>query len=398
MSRRFSARGVLARGGLAVIAVATVLCGVLVVDGWHAFGAAPTGPSVARIEASPQRQDGRFVNKQALWNDIWGSVFGFVDVSAVAVPNAPIPVDRVDPGRFATPPATGLRATWLGHSSVILEIDGFRVLTDPVWGERASPLTWLGPARWYPPPLPLHELPKLDAIVISHDHYDHLDHPTIVALAQLDVVWIAPLGVAAHLRYWGVPDARIVEVDWGDRHVLRRADGRELTIHCTESRHASGRQIFDQMQTLWAGYALVGPRHRVFYSGDTGLFPGMKAIGETLGPFDLTMIEIGAYNRAWPDWHIGPEQAVEAHRWLRGKVLLPVHWGLFNLAMHGWTEPIERALVAAEAANATVLTPRPGQAVEPEAPPTRERWWPDVPWQTAADHPIVSTKVDGRRP
>ena len=398
MSRRFSARRILLRGTLGLLALFVLAGAAIVADGWQAFGSAPTGASLARVEASPQRQDGRFVNKQPLWNDIWGSVFGFTELSPVAVPDVPIPVERVDPGRFAIPPATGLRATWLGHSSVVIEIDGFRVLTDPVWGERASPLTWLGPARWYPPPLPLHELPTLDAIVISHDHYDHLDHPTIVALAQLDTVWIAPLGVTSHLRYWGVPENRIVEVDWGDSHTLRHDNGAALTIHCPESRHASGRQVFDQMKTLWAGYALVGARHRVFYSGDTGLFPGMKAIGESLGPFDLTMIEIGAYNRAWPDWHIGPEQAIEAHGWLRGKVLLPVHWGLFNLAMHGWTEPIERALVAADAAHATLLTPRPGQAVEPEAPPARERWWPDVAWQTAAEHPIVSTKVDGRRP
>jgi L-ascorbate metabolism protein UlaG (beta-lactamase superfamily) len=333
-------------------------------------------------------------------------VFGFVEHSAFASPTAPVPWQPVKPERFATRPPSGLRVTWLGHSTVLVEIDGYRVLTDPVWGERPSPVDWLGPSRWYPPPLALEDLPPLDAIVLSHDHYDHLDYPTIHALRDLDTRWFAPLGVDAHLVYWGVPAERITTVDWGDAHSLdppRAATGtvaeeHRLVVHATESRHASGRQVFDQNATLWAGYALVGPEHRVFYSGDTGLFPNMKTIGQTLGPFDLTMIEVGAYHRAWPDWHIGPEQAVEAHEWLRGEVLLPVHWGLFDLAMHSWTEPIERTLAAARQRSARVVTPRPGVSFDPTAPPAIERWWPaDVPWQTADEHPIISTKVDSRR-
>lgn len=370
---------------------------VIVVDGWRAFGHRATGDRRARMEASPHYHDGVFENPQPLWNDITGSLLAFFHKSPDASPSRPVPVERVTATRFSRPPASGLRATWLGHSTVLLEIDGFRVLTDPVWGERASPLTWLGPARWYPPPLPLAELPQVDAIVLSHDHYDHLDYPTIVALSQRQTRWVVPLGVDAHLVYWGVPAARITTLDWGDTTTLRRSDGRELTIHCTESRHASGRQVFDQNATLWAGYALVSAAHRVFFSGDTGSFPGMKRIGRELGPFDLTLIEVGAYHAAWPDWHIGPEQAVEAHQWLRGKVLLPIHWGLFDLAMHAWTEPIERVLVAADAAHVPVLAPRPGGSVEAATPGPRVRWWPDVPWQTAAEAPIVSTGVDGRR-
>jgi L-ascorbate metabolism protein UlaG (beta-lactamase superfamily) len=232
--------------------------------------------------------------------------------------------------------------------------------------------------------------------VISHDHYDHLDRPTVVALAALmraqgwGTRFIVPLGVGAHLEYWGIPAARIVELDWWERAEV----GGGLTVTCTPARHASGRMLIDKDATLWAGYALVGPGHRAFFSGDTGLFPAMRDIGARLGPFDVTMIESGQYNRAWPDWHIGPEQAVTAHGMLRGQVMIPVHWGLLTLAYHAWTEPVERVLAAAARTGARVETPRPGLSVEPGVPPPPERWWPQVPWQTAAEAPIVSTRMN----
>jgi L-ascorbate metabolism protein UlaG (beta-lactamase superfamily) len=168
----------------------------------------------------------------------------------------------------------------------------------------------------------------------------------------------------------------------------------ELEIISTPARHASGRTGLDKDATLWTSYALVGPRNRAYYSGDTGLFPAMKDIGERLGPFDVTMIEVGQYHSAWPDWHIGPEQAVAAHRMLRGRTLLPVHWGLFSLAAHGWTEPIERVLAAAAQMGETVTVPRPGQSIEPSAPPALDRWWPTLPWNTAAQDPIISSQLN----
>jgi L-ascorbate metabolism protein UlaG (beta-lactamase superfamily) len=293
---------------------------------------------------------------------------------------------------LATPPPSGLRVTWLGHSTTLVEIDGHRVLTDPVWGERASPLPWLGPRRWYSPPLPLADVGSVDAVVISHDHYDHLDRATIVAIKDWPTTFVVPLGLGAHLAAWGVPEARIVELDWWDRTTVRG-----LTIVCTPARHASGRMIVDNDAKLWAGYAFLGDRHRVYFSGDTGLFPALREIGARLGPFDLTMIEVGQYNRAWPDWHIGPEQALRAHQWARGRLMMPIHWGLFRLAYHGWTEPVERLLVAAQTAGAHVVIPRPGQSFEPASPPPIERWWPALPWKTAAQDPIVSTQVEAER-
>jgi len=358
----------------------------VIVDGYQAFGRMARGARLERMQRSPEWHGGVFQNPQALYNDYWGMLRGFGNKSADAAPKGSLGVARKP--ELGAPPKTGLRVTWLGHSTLLIEIDGHTFLTDPVWGERTSPLTWAGPKRFYEPPLPLDRLPRLDAILLSHDHYDHLDHPTIRRLARLDTRFIAPLGVGEHLAYWGVPTERISEYDWWQELALG-----DITIACVPARHASGRTLIDKDKTLWAGYALVGSKHRVYFSGDTGLFPDMVRIGERYGPFDLTMIEAGAYNQAWPDWHLGPEQAVRAHQLVRGKAMLPIHWGLFDLAYHSWTEPMERVLRAASARSVAVLAPRPGQSVEPEAPPTFERWWPDLRGQTAEQDPIVATKI-----
>lgn len=374
---------------LARAALVVLLGGVLLVaTAWRAFGKRPVGERLQRMEASAQWDGGGFENPQPLRNDAWGMVTGATEGSKYAAPSGAVPVEAVSGARFRTAPATGLRVTWLGHSTQLIEIDGLRILTDPVWGPRASPWSYLGPERWYDPPLPLDELPTLDAVVISHDHYDHLDMPTITALAATNTKFLVPLGVGAHLEYWGVAPERIVEMDWWERHRIGEAE-----IVCTPARHASGRMGIDQDRTLWAGWAVLGPEHRAFFSGDTGLFDGMREIGARLGPFDVTMVEVGAYDRSWPDWHIGPEQAVLAHQWLRGDVFLPVHWGLFDLALHGWTEPAERTVAAAEAAGVRYAIPKPGQSIEPTEPMTLTKWWPEVPWRTAEEHPIVSTAV-----
>jgi L-ascorbate metabolism protein UlaG (beta-lactamase superfamily) len=369
--------------GLAVL----LLILVVLAQGWVAFGKAASGERLARMQRSPNYRDGRFVNPQPLQNDFWGMLRGLWHASEHVSPSTPPDAQRLDPSALKTPPASGLRVTWFGHSSILIEIDGKRVLTDPMWSERASPIRWLGPTRWFPPAIQLTDLPPLDAVVISHDHYDHLDFETVRALDARGVKFVVPLGVGAHLEYWGVPTTRIVELDWWEKTQLG-----EVSVVCTPARHASGRFLTDKDAKLWAGYAIVGPRHRAYYSGDTGLFPGMREIGERLGPFDVTLIEAGQYHRSWPDWHIGPEQAVRAHALVRGKVMLPVHWALLGLAYHGWTEPVERSVLAAHEQRALLLTPRPGEAVEPTQTVQTSRWWPDVPWETAQQSPVVSTQ------
>jgi L-ascorbate metabolism protein UlaG (beta-lactamase superfamily) len=255
-----------------------------------------------------------------------------------------------------------------------------------VFGPTTSPFDDLGPTRWYPPPVALDSLKGVEIVLISHDHYDHLDQPTIAQMKDWDTTFVVPLGVASHLIYWGIDAERIVTLDWWQEYKKG-----PLTVIATPSRHASGRQVFDQMRTQWAGYALVSPTKRVFYSGDTGYFDELALIGKRFGPFDLVMIEVGAYNRAWPDWHMGPEQAVVAHQVLNGRYFLPIHWGLFDLALHGWTEPAERVVIAAKERQVKYLTPRPGELIDLDDPPAPKAWWPEVPFETAEQAAIVAT-------
>jgi L-ascorbate metabolism protein UlaG (beta-lactamase superfamily) len=380
-------RALVGAAGLVVLA----LC-VLIATGCEAFGARAKGARLARMSGSPEWHQGRFENPEPLDNHFWQSIVDARHSSPFSSPQGPLPVSLVDRQTFVAPPPSGLRVTWFGHSSVLLEIEGHRILTDPVWSERASPYSWIGPRRFAPPLIALQDLPQLDAVVISHDHYDHLDQRTIQALASAasaqtwKTVFVVPLGVGAHLVKWGIPEGRIVELDWWQETSLAG-----LRIVCTPARHASGRMVVDGDAKLWAGYAFIGSGHRVYYSGDTGLFPAMRDIGSRLGPFDLTMIEAGQYGRGWPDWHLGPEQAVRAHQWVRGKAMLPVHWAMFQLAYHGWTEPIERVLAAAKSLGVTVLSPRVGQSIEPSEAFVFEHWWPSLPWKTAAEDPIVAT-------
>lgn len=350
---------------------------------WVPLGKAPAGTLLARMQASPQYVDGQFENPQALYNRPWDALFGLKDKSPNSSPSTPIPVLRP---RFDEPPGR-LRVTWLGHSTTLIEIDGLRVLTDPVFGPAASPFSEHGPLRWYEPVISLADLPPVDVVLISHDHYDHLDQPTIAAMREWKTTFVAPLGVGAHLEYWGIDPARIRHVDWWDEVRLG-----ELTIACTPSRHASGRQVWDMFRTLWASYAIVGPSSRVYFSGDTGFFDELSTIGEKYGPFDLTMVEVGAYDQAWPDWHIGPEQAVLAHQVLKGRVFLPVHWGLFDLALHAWPEPMERVARAAQTAGVEYVSLQPGGQFRIDAVPPPIKWWPDLPQRSAEEDPIVATR------
>ncbi|MDB5235017.1 MAG: hypothetical protein JWR44_2010 [Hymenobacter sp.] len=287
-------------------------------------------------------------------------------------PKAPLGPFRADAAALAAPvPADALRVTWLGHSTVLIEVDGRRFLTDPVWAERVSPTQWMGPKRFFAPPLPLGQLPKLDAVILSHDHYDHLDEATIRTLGRTGVPFFCALGVGAHLRRWGVPAAHITELNWWESAALAP----NFTLVATPARHFSGRGLLNRDNTLWASWCLLGPQHKVFFGGDSGPFEAaFRQIGETYGPFDLTMLEIGAHDAEWADIHMGPTVALAAHRLLGGGPLLPLHWGTFNLALHAWRAPVQE-LLAEAGSEVTLLLPAPGQRVDVTEGALNSRWW-----------------------
>jgi L-ascorbate metabolism protein UlaG (beta-lactamase superfamily) len=343
----------------------------------NSFGKRAIGERLERMRASPLWRGEGFRNQHPILPGLrdpsvpMPSAKEFLLGGERRTPEAPLPL--IDPrAAWSRPAASGLRATWLGHSTVQLEMDGHRVLTDPVWGKRASPFAWLGPKRFQPVPLRLRQMPEVDVVVISHDHYDHLDYPTIRALARHSAVpFVTSLGVGAHLQAWGVAPERITELDWWETH---RVPGTSLSVTAAPSQHFSGRGLKDRNATLWSSMVMRSERHAVFFSGDTGLTTEYASIRERLGPFDLVMLEVGAFHPAWGDIHLGPLNALKAHELLGGGAFLPVHWGTFSLAMHAWDEPAETLLANASVRDA-LLMPRLGEAVEPAQQRPVQAWW-----------------------
>ena len=303
------------------------------------------------------------------------------------VPQQGLP--SVDPREtWAKAPGTGLRATWLGHSTVLIEIDGLRVLTDPVWGERASPSDWIGPKRFQPVPIELRSLPPIDLVVISHDHYDHLDYSTIRELATADVPFVTSLGVGAHLEAWGVRAERIAELDWWETYTLASAG---LAVTAAPSQHFSGRGLHDRNATLWSSIVIRSGRHAVFFSGDTGLTTQYATIRERLGSFDLVMLEVGGFHPSWGHIHLGPEHALDALELLGGGPFLPVHWGTFSLAMHAWDQPAETLLSLGAKRGTQLVMPRLGEPVEPADADRATPWWRAV--DAAPVRPRAETRL-----
>ncbi len=300
-------------------------------------------------------------------------------------PKQPLGPFTTDLSIYSELPASGLRVTWFGHSSFLLEIDGVRILVDPVWEKRASPFKFMGPKRFFAPTLPLESMPDLDAVLLSHDHYDHLGADTIGRLSRLNAAgsakWITSAGVGRRLRKFGVGEKHIAELDWTQSTEVSGAElAGGVRVTAWPARHFSGRTPWDRFTTLWSSFVIEGPKHRVYFGGDSGTWPGFEEIAAHYERFDLTMLEIGAFHPLWANIHLGPEGAADAYRQMGGPekagALMPIHWGLFNLALHGWKQPIEElgAIARREAWN--LWTPEPGQPTEFRAgdfPPGG--WW-----------------------
>jgi L-ascorbate metabolism protein UlaG (beta-lactamase superfamily) len=362
------------------------------------LGKRPQGARLERLRESPLWAGDRFQNAHPVVPGLrdphtpMPTVSEFLCGGERRVPSGPLP--SLNPlETWTKPPSSGLRATWLGHSTLLIEIDGLRVLTDPVWGPRASPSRFAGPKRFQPVPVPLRAMPPIDLVIVSHDHYDHLDYPTIRQLAKRDVPFVTSLGVGAHLEAWGVRPERIVELDWWESHRLTNS---ELTVTAAPSQHFSGRGLHDRNSTLWSSIVIRSPRHTVFFSGDTGLTMEYQTIRERLGPFDLVLLEVGAFHPAWGDIHLGPENALKALALLGGGPFLPIHWGTFSLAMHAWDQPAEVLFDQGPRAGAQLLMPRLGEPFEPSQERNVDPWWRLV--GTARPKPEFRLPVAARLP
>jgi L-ascorbate metabolism protein UlaG (beta-lactamase superfamily) len=338
-------------------------------------GCASGGDCSSPYANSPQFKSCQFANPPnpttppgaGTWT-IWSR---FVFATKVGtVPVDPIPVRPLTAAQLDALDPQANHVVRLGHSSHLLKLRGKFWLIDPVFGERASPVGFAGPKRFHAPPLTLQQLPPIEGLILSHDHYDHLDVPTIEYLAQRVQRYFVPLGVKARLVEMGVPADRVQEFDWwqGAAHA-----GVQLTA--TPAQHFSGRSLTDRNRTLWASWVIESGGQRIFYSGDSGYFGGFAQIGERFGGFDLALMENGAYDAYWPAVHMTPEECVRAFTDLRGKVLYSVHNSTFDLAFHPWQDPLERLANLAAAKNIELATPEIGEPMTVGVPRANRRWW-----------------------
>ncbi len=341
------------------------------------FGATSIGNGLKRIRNSKNFKNGKFENEED--TPMLSADASYPKMMAKFFKNDPLrepqkPLPTIKPVFLPPPTDDSYRLIWFGHSSYLLQIAGKNILVDPVFCERASPFQFMGTKRFLGTDIvSTKDLPEIDLLIQTHDHYDHLDTEAITQLKNKVKQVVAPLGVAAHLEKWGIAPEKITELDWWESH--QPFDDIKLTT--TTARHFSGRGLTNRASTLWTAYILETPHKKIYLGGDSGYGKHFKEIGENHGPFDLTILECGQYNEWWSHIHLMPEEVVQAHIDLKGKALLPVHWGKFALAYHPWQEPIERLTAKAKAENVVVNTPKIGETLHSNLI-SASTWWKSV--------------------
>lgn len=343
------------------------------------FGGKPTKAQQAAYALTGHYEDGKFVNQIPSEMEI-----GIKDMPSLLYkqfkndpdrqPSSKFDIQKIDSLEIELKPDSITRLTWFGHSAFLLEVAGKKILLDPMFGDVPAPHPWLGKSRYSNGlPIEIEKLPVIDAIIMSHDHYDHLDYGSIKKLKEKTDQFYMPLGVGAHFRKWGVEESKIHELDWWDDIVLD-----SIRFTCTPARHFSGRGFMDRATTLWASWVIEAPEKKIYFSGDSGYGPHFKEIGERFGSFDYAMMECGQYNEKWQAIHMMPEETIQAAIDINAKVTQPIHWGAFTLSLHSWTDPIERAGKEANKKEVQLCTPAIGEPVLIGDKHPNSRWWEQV--------------------
>ncbi|MFX0556956.1 MBL fold metallo-hydrolase [Maribacter sp. CXY002] len=344
---------------------------------YPSFGGEVSKQRQSQYAGSIQFDNGKFVNTNRVNMDM-----GFLETLSLAQkfffttvkngrPDQDITVSKIDSSSIANYNSP-TRFVWFGHSSFLVQMNHKNILLDPMFSAVPAPHPWLGGKRFSSElPIEVKKLPKIDAVLISHDHYDHLDYESVQLLKDKVVTFYTPLGVGTHLEAWGVLKEHIVELDWWQETTLD-----DLTFVNTPARHFSGRKFTNRQSTLWSSWIIKSNTENIFFSGDSGYDAHFKAIGSKYGPFDFAMMECGQYNKMWPDIHMFPEETAQAGIDVQAKKIMPIHWGAFKLALHSWTDPVERVTKRAHELNLPVITPKIGEAfLLQDAMIDHQDWW-----------------------
>ena len=361
---------------IGILLLLIVIISILFINLSPQFGGKANKEELKRYSQSKQFKGEEFFNLGDVKNDMSArdmvkALGGLFKKIPNAIPDSQLPITELDSAHVANYNGE-TQFIWFGHSTFLLQINTLNILIDPMFGAVPAPHPLLGTKRFNTKlPLSIAQLPHIDAVILSHDHYDHLDYQSIVQLKEKVNHFYTPLGLGVHLKKWGVAANNITELDWWQNTSIA-----DLTLTCTPAQHFSGRGLNDKNKTLWSSWVIESTTERLFFSGDSGYGPHFKTIGRKFGEFDFAMIECGQYNKMWSEIHMFPEETVKAGLDINAKLIMPIHWGAFKLAQHTWTDPVERAVRKAKELNVPIITPQIGVPTSIyKNKPTVETWW-----------------------